>query len=536
MMEKEKKEELPIVVSWVGSTDIQRMKKWLNYEFLKDKSPEEREKYEIQFKESRTSPEPEEKNKNGPIRTITDDKKTQKIYLLCSKEFSKYKDDIAVWVKRGNESPVHVIETEVNDPTSYEEILNALVKFHDDYFDEKKPSLYYFNITPGTPAMQAMTLFLAGSRFIGSKFYATRDPRYASKDSLYYYPVHVPYTLPSALTAPTASTSTTIDYDIRQDILTHYAVYPSITILLTGESGVGKTEFAKEIHNARNDDPDKFVYVNCAEIATDPSTFSVELFGANKGAYTGLTSNRTGKFELAQDGTLFLDEIGEIPFSMQSILLNAIQNKEIRKFNDNKIIKLKNVRIISATNKDLIKAVEKGEFREDLYYRIAMCCVPLKPLREIAATDETSFKKLLDDTLENIVKEIPDFKDYAKVDDVAYEFIKNQNWPGNLRQFHHVLLLSCVDAVQSKAGKITKAVIEKQLSRMIMPSSKVEEVRPSEDPDFIPSNLEEWLLNKKIEFVKKALTKAKDNVSTAKDILGCDYQNLNNFVKKHGLK
>jgi len=128
------------------------------------------------------------------------------------------------------------------------------------------------------------------------------------------------------------------------------------------------------------------------------------------------------------------------------------------------------------------------------------------------------------------------FKDYAKVDDVAYEFIKNQNWPGNLRQLHHVLLLSCVDAVQSKAGKITKAVIEKQLSRMIMPSSKVEEVRPSEDPDFIPSNLEEWLLNKKIEFVKKALAKAKDNVSTAKDILGCDYQNLNNFVKKHNLK
>lgn len=158
---------------------------------------------------------------------------------------------------------------------------------------------------------------------------------------------------------------------------------------------------------------------------------------------------------------------------MQSILLNAIQNKEIRKFNDNKIIKLKNVRIISATNKDLIKAVEKGEFREDLYYRIAMCCVPLKPLREIAATDEITFKKLLDDTLGNIVKEIPDFKDYAKVDDVAYEFIKNQNWPGNLRQLHHVLLLSCVDVIQSKTGRITKSIIEKQLSRMIMPSSKM---------------------------------------------------------------
>lgn len=123
---------------------------------------------------------------------------------------------------------------------------------------------------------------------------------------------------------------------------------------------------------------------------------------------------------------------------------------------------------------------------------------------------------MLDDTLGNIVKEIPDFKDYAKVDDVAYEFIKNQNWPGNLRQLHHVLLLSCVDVIQSKTGRITKSIIEKQLSRMIMPSSKDEEVRPSEEPDFIPSNLDEWLLNKKIEFVKKALAKAKDNVSTAK--------------------
>lgn len=91
MMEKEKKEELPIVVSWVGSTDIQRMRKWMNYEFLKDKSPEEKEKYEIQFKESRTSPEPEEKWKNGPIRTITDDIKTQKSTYSVLKNFQNTK-------------------------------------------------------------------------------------------------------------------------------------------------------------------------------------------------------------------------------------------------------------------------------------------------------------------------------------------------------------------------------------------------------------------------------------------------------------
>lgn len=538
MMEIVKKEELPIVVSWIGSADVNRMKKWMNYEFLKDKSPEEREFYEIKFKEKRESPEPEAQWKNGPIRTITDDIKTQKVYLLCTEEYSEYKDNIKVWVNRGNSSEVNIIETEVEDPTSYDEIYNALIKFHDEHFDEKNSSQYLFNITPGTPAMQSMTLFLAGSRFIGAQFYATRDPRYVSSTKSYYYKVRVPYTLPSVLATPEVSSNTTVDYDIRNDVLSNYAIYPSITILLTGETGVGKTVFARQIHDVLNGDPKKFVYVNCAEIATDPGVFATELFGANKGAYTGLTENRIGKFEQAKNGTLFLDEIAEVPYSMQSMLLNAIQNKEIRKFNDNKnqIIKIPNVRIISATNKDLIKAVEKGEFREDLYYRIAMCTVPLKTLREVATSDEVCFKKMVETTLNDIKKEIADFEKVAHVDDVAYEFIKNQSWPGNLRQLHHVLLLSCVEAIKSKSGKLTKSIIEKQLSKMILPSSKVEPVTKTEDPNFIPSHLEEWLLNKKIEYVKKALVKAKGNVSAAKDILGYDYQNLNNFVKKQGLK
>jgi len=151
------------------------------------------------------------------------------------------------------------------------------------------------------------------------------------------------------------------------------------TVLLTGESGVGKEVFAKAIHklSSRADKP--FIKINCAAIPEE--LLESELFGYEKGAFTGANTTKKGKFELANGGTIFLDEIGDMPLLLQSKLLRVLQEKEIERLGSSKTIKV-DVRIIAATNKNLEKMVQEGTFREDLYYRLNVIPIHIPPLRE----------------------------------------------------------------------------------------------------------------------------------------------------------
>lgn len=153
-----------------------------------------------------------------------------------------------------------------------------------------------------------------------------------------------------------------------------------LAVLITGESGTGKELVAQAIHNASPIKDKHFVAINCAAIS--PSLLESELFGYEKGAFTGaLRDGKIGIFELANNGTLFLDEIGEMPLELQVRLLRVIQEREVMRVGGNKIIKV-NVRIVAATNRNLIEQVDKGLFREDLYYRLNVLPINLPPLRE----------------------------------------------------------------------------------------------------------------------------------------------------------
>lgn len=153
----------------------------------------------------------------------------------------------------------------------------------------------------------------------------------------------------------------------------------SATVLLTGETGTGKELFAAAIHQASPRKNNAMIKVNCA--ALPPQLIESELFGHEKGAFTGALQRRTGKFELADKGTLFLDEIGELPLELQAKLLRALQEKEIERLGGSQPVKV-DVRIIAATNRDLEEEVAKGRFREDLYYRLFVFPIHLPPLRE----------------------------------------------------------------------------------------------------------------------------------------------------------
>jgi DNA-binding NtrC family response regulator len=202
------------------------------------------------------------------------------------------------------------------------------------------------------------------------------------------------------------------------------------TVLVTGESGTGKELIARAIHNLSQRRGKPFVAVSCA--ALPESLLESELFGHERGAFTGATSQKKGKFEYAHTGTLFLDEIGDISPNVQVHLLRVIEEKEFNRVGGNEPIKV-DVRIISATNRDLKAGMEKGQFREDLYYRLNVVAIHLPPLRErredIPPLAEHFLRKF---AMENH-KEIKDFSPDAN------ELMMKYEWPGNIRELENAI-------------------------------------------------------------------------------------------------
>jgi len=202
------------------------------------------------------------------------------------------------------------------------------------------------------------------------------------------------------------------------------------TVLITGDSGTGKELVARAIHSQsyRRDKP--FIAVSCA--ALPESLLESELFGHEKGAFTGAYAQKKGKFEAANRGTLFLDEIGEMSANIQVHLLRVLEEKEFTRVGGNELIKV-DVRVISATNKDLKKAVANGEFREDLYYRLNVVTIELPPLRErkedIPLLAQHFLKKF---AVEN-QKEVTDFSPQAT------DFLLKYDWPGNVRELENAI-------------------------------------------------------------------------------------------------
>lgn len=196
------------------------------------------------------------------------------------------------------------------------------------------------------------------------------------------------------------------------------------TILILGETGTGKELFAQSIHNFSNRSENPFVAINCA--ALPENILESELFGYVKGAFTGAKSEgKAGIFEIAHKGTIFLDEIGEVSLQMQSKLLRVLQEKEIVRIGDDKVINV-DIRIIAASNKDLELEVEKGNFREDLYYRLGVLILNLPPLRY----RENDIMLILENMLLN--------KNIEKITPKAIEILQSHQWKGNIRELYNV--------------------------------------------------------------------------------------------------
>lgn len=220
---------------------------------------------------------------------------------------------------------------------------------------------------------------------------------------------------------------------IRKLLETINQVAPTkASVLVTGESGVGKELVADAIHQISNRRNGPFIKVHCA--ALSESLLESELFGHEKGAFTGAVSSKKGRFELANGGTIFLDEIGEINLATQIKILRVLQERQFERVGGEKTITV-DVRIVTATNKDLLKEIEKGTFREDLYYRLNVVHVEVPPLRERKEDIPLLMASFLDQINKENNTEVKGFTSDAKAALYKYE------WPGNIRE-----LRNCIEA------------------------------------------------------------------------------------------
>jgi transcriptional regulator with PAS, ATPase and Fis domain len=221
-----------------------------------------------------------------------------------------------------------------------------------------------------------------------------------------------------------------------------------ISVLITGESGTGKEVMPKVIHQLSSRKHGSYIAVNCGAIPE--GTIDSELFGHEKGSFTGAHDQRKGYFEVADNGTIFLDEVAELPLTTQVRLLRVLETGEFIRVGSSKPIKT-NVRIIAATNENMIDAIQKGKFREDLFYRLSTVPIKLPPLRERKDDIHLLFRKFAADFAEKY--RMP----AIRLTDEAAHMLMNYNWPGNIRQLKNVTeQISVVENAREIAGVVLK--------------------------------------------------------------------------------
>jgi len=276
-------------------------------------------------------------------------------------------------------------------------------------------------------------------------------------------------------------------------------------VLITGENGTGKELVAYEIHNRSGRAGELMVSVDLGSI---PETlFESELFGHVKGAFTDAREDRKGKFELANNGTLFLDEIGNLSPGSQSKLLNALQSRRIVKVGSNREIPV-DIRLISATNCDLMRMVSEGRFREDLLYRINTIVIEVPPLRDRVDDIPVLTNYFLRSYCEKYNKPL------IKINTHALEKLSNYNWPGNVRELQH---------------SIEKAVIMSDSSILLPSDFEFKQIQKSATQHEI--TLEE--MEKKMIF--ESLKRHSNNLSEVAKRLGITRQTLYNKLRKYDL-
>lgn len=308
------------------------------------------------------------------------------------------------------------------------------------------------------------------------------------------------------------------------------AASTTVTVLLLGETGVGKERFARTLHEMSGRSTAPFVAVNCAALPDE--LIESELFGVERGAFTGAHASRAGKFERADGGTLFLDEVGELPLSAQAKLLRVLQEGEVERLGDERTRKV-NVRLVAATNVDLQAAVNAGTFRRDLYYRLNVYPVTIPPLRERTADIPALVEAMISrfETLHG--------KRLAGISDKAMRALKSHAWPGNVRELENVLergvILAPPNGLIEVEHLFLGPVFESAHQHRIGEAGLLEAQQTGKAEDLPGALLDAGVDLETFEqtLLERAVERAGGNLSAAARLLGITRPQLTYRLKKH---
>ena len=446
------------------------------------------------------------------------------------------------WLEQKTSSKITLQHIKLSGPTNFGEIYQAASNSILETLEKHGPDTrLVFHLSPGTPAMAAVWILLAKTRFPADLIESSKEQGVQKASvpfdiSADFIPdllrkfdktfSHLAAGLPAE--APEFADIIHRSDVMRQTIFMARRIAPrSIPVLIEGESGTGKEMFARAIHDASPRKQKPFVAINCGAIPFE--LVESELFGHEKGAFTGANTSRIGHFEAAHKGTLFLDEIGELPKNMQVKLLRTLQEGEVRRIGSSRTIQV-DTRIIAATHRNLINEVIAGSFREDLFYRLAVAVIKLPPLRE--RTGDISL--LIDRFLDQINNESEGEPGYVKkkISASARNLMLKHPWPGNVREMQNTLTRAAV-------WSIDQTIQENDIQEALLPIPAYEKGDKGilDQPVAKGINLPEIMKSVAVHYLEKGLSETRGKKTEAAKILGLpSYQTLTNWLKKYGLE
>ena len=472
----------------------------------------------------------------GPVAKAVEDGTYDDAFLLTTygDEAERYRE----WLEgRASGISLHLLHERLTSPTAFGEVYPAAVRACERARAAAGPgAALTFHLSPGTPAMSAVWIILAKTRFEAtiiesSKEHGVREvsvPFDISAEflaDLLRQPDRELERLSAGLPpqAPAFDDIVHRSAEMRRVILRARRVAPhSVPVLIEGESGTGKELMARAIHHSSPRREERFVSVNCGAIPEN--LVESELFGHEKGAFTGAVKMRKGHFEEANRGTLFLDEIGELPLPAQTKLLRVLQEGTVQRVGSSDAPSV-DVRVIAATNRTLTEEVARGRFREDLFYRLAVAVLNLPPFRERGG----DVGLVTDHLLGEINHELAQAPGYQRksLSASARNLLARHRWPGNVRELRNTLMRA---AIWSAGDTITEDDLRGAL--LSAPGDRKRDVWDRQLGGGF--SIEALLAEIRLHYLNRAREEARGNKTRAARLLGLrNPQTFSNWLKKH---